>query len=178
MRTNLLCIFVLMGACGGKPSGDAIVEMGTGQTAFESLVEDQDLVLVAGMQGGFHFIVNASMSGIEPGDPTMPGLLANPQTGFSFFTEGGDRVDARISPYRLGYRERTDSELLQLPSGRILPIADGISPDTIYDQRIRLRVEIRSNDEVSAVDEVHVMARRDPNPPVGLDAGPDAPVAP
>lgn len=169
-----LALVLAASGCDCNGSSDAIAEIGTGSTAFMSLTEDQDLELISGPQGGYHFIVNASMLGLNPGDPSMPGLLANPETQFGIFREDGERLDANFPPYRLGYRERIDgSELLQLPSGRILALEDSIDPNTVYDQRIRLTLEIREDGGGSASDDVFIIAREDATPPI--DAGvPDA----
>ena len=180
MRWSLLFVYALMaGGCDCGNGSDAIAEIGTGTTSFELLEDGQDLELIAGQQGGYHFIVNASMAGIEPGTPSMPGLLSNPATSFGIFSEAGDRLDAQFPPYRLGYRERTDgSAMFQLPSGRILALADGVDPETLYDQRVELRVEIREEDGPRANDEVFIVAREgEPLPMVDagpIDAGTDA----
>src|SRR5687768_3319811 len=71
------------GGSGDGPPMEGEVELGTGTTEFEPLADESELGLVAGPQGGHHFIVHVRMSGMVPGDPTMPGLIGNPSTRFT-----------------------------------------------------------------------------------------------
>ena len=154
-------------ACGGNDgNGKASATLGTGTTSFESLVAEQELELLEGTQGGHHFIAHARMTGIEPGDPAMPGLLSNPGTQFYVFTEGGDRIDLRFPPYRIGYRPADDGSL-ELPSGRILAV-DEDRVSEIMNQRVRIRVEIFEEDGAMAADELFVVVKEVPLP---ADAG-------
>jgi hypothetical protein len=91
--------------CDSQPRADAgpeEIELGTGGLNFESLEDGQSLLLVAGTQGGYHFVVNARIRGLLSGDPSMPDALGNPQTRFSMFDEGGRQIDIMPRPYRLG----------------------------------------------------------------------------
>jgi hypothetical protein len=187
--TRYLLIFSLSlahaaGACGddGGPSADAgpqEIELGTGGIAFEPLEEDQNLLLVSGTQGGFHFVVNARIRGFLTGNPSVPDELGNPLTRFSIFEEGGRQIDIMPRPYRLGYRAGDDG-WFELPSGRILQvdqelvINEGLVP-AIYGERVRLFVEVRDAMGTEAEAEIWVIAEQDFSPDGGLfvDAGVD-----
>jgi len=148
--------------CDGNDNSSAEAILGTGTTSFTSLVAEQELDLLAGTQGGHHFIAHARMRGIDPGDPSMPGLLTNPATQFFVFTESGDRIDARFPPYRIGYRNADDGSL-ELPSGRILAL-DEAQVSGVLNQRVKIRVEISQDDGPMASDEVFVVVHEVPLP--------------
>jgi hypothetical protein len=170
--------------CDSQPKADAgpeEIELGTGGLNFEPLEDDQPLLLVAGIQGGYHFVVNARIRGLLSGDPSVPDALGNPQTRFTIFDEDGRQIDNMPRPYRLGYREIEDG-WFELPSGRILQIDqqlvidEGLVP-AIYTQRVRLTVEIRDARGTEASAELWVVPEQDISPDAGLfqpDAGPDA----
>lgn len=175
----VILALILWACCGSDPSdlGDGVIELGTGSLAFEPLAPDAPLVLVNGTQGGNHFIVNARIQGLLPGNPSRPGQLGNPLTRFLLFREDGTRIDALLPPYRLGYRESGDWH--ELPSGTILRVNqemiddEGLVP-AIYGERIRIRVEIRDASEEEAGAEIWVIPTQDQSPDAGLflpDAG-------
>jgi hypothetical protein len=165
VRANicLAWIFALSGAglaaCGGggddgdpqDGASDATVELGTGTTAFEPLAEDSELVLVAGPQGGHHFIVHARMSGLLPGDPTQPGLLENPATRFTVRDEAGDRLDVNMAPYRLGYEP--DGDAYVLTSGHIVQVVEEAVASLYAGARTHIAVEVTDSDGESASDD-------------------------
>ncbi len=135
-------------ACGSDPpSGPATIEIGTGALDFEPLTEGQGLGIVAGPQGGYHFIINARMHDLLPGDPSSVSALGNPLTRFAIYLEDDSRVDIMAQPYRLGYRDGPDG-WYELPSGRILQLSDELIANEdlipeIYGQNVRVEVEIR-----------------------------------
>jgi len=137
----------------GGPVGS--VELGTGTTAFEPIGEESDLVLVAGPQGGHHFVVHARISGLDPGDPSQPGLVSNPATRFSVTDEDGARLELEMYPYRLGY-ELVDGDYV-LPSGRIVQVEEA-SVASLYGSRARIEVEVTDVDGRSATDGRWVVA--------------------
>ncbi len=63
MRTFTLLIF--LAACGGdpEPPGEILVELGTGEVAFEALRDGTTLPLVAGPQGGHHVWLGFRVTG-------------------------------------------------------------------------------------------------------------------
>lgn len=167
--------------CKSPPKADAgpeEIELGTGALNFEPLMDGQGLLLVAGIQGGFHFVVNARIRGLLSGTPSIPGELGNPQTRFSIFREDGTQIDAMSRPYRLGYRA-IENGWFEMPSGRILQIdqnlvEDGLLP-TLYQEQVRLTVEIRDASGSEASAELWVVPEPDISPDAGLfqDAGID-----
>ncbi len=135
--------------------GDSTVELGTGTTAFEPVGEESELVLVAGPQGGHHFVVHARMSGLVPGDPAQPNLVGNPTTRFSVTGEDGARLEIDMAPYRLGY-ELVDGDYV-LPSGRIIQVREAAVP-SLYGSRARIEVEVTDAEGESAMDGRWVIA--------------------
>lgn len=152
----LVCVSTTVG-CGveGEAEGPAVI-IGTGEVNFEPLADMQELQLVAGPQGGYHFVANARIQDLDPGTPSMPGLLSNPSTTFSLYREDGSRIDAEGPASRLGYAP-SDDGWYELPSGRILEVSqklvkeDQIVP-AIYSERVRIQVEVLDAEgtEVSA----------------------------
>lgn len=159
---RFLCTFVLLAACGDDDTGDAgppvggTVELGTGTVAFEEVTPEMELGLVSGPQGGHHFVVHARMTGLVPGDPSAPGQIGNPSTLFTVTSEGGERLDVDMAPYRLGYEEVGDDEYV-LPSGRILQVQEDLV-DAIVGSRVLLAVRVTDVRDRIAEDEVWVNA--------------------
>ena len=180
----LILFGTLAAACGeggGKPDtgvapGDAWVELGTGVTSFEAVAANSDQTLVAGPQGGHHFIVTARMRGLQPGDPTMPGTIYNPSTRFTVWNEDGEQLDIDPPAYRLGYEE-TDDGMFVLPSGHIIQVREE-EVAALYGGRVKIRVEVEDATGATASDERWVRPMEDtsvPNGDAGVpDAGPPA----
>lgn len=170
LQTSLPLLLLIscstLGGCGeDPPSGPAVIEIGTGALDFETITEGQDLGIIAGVQGGYHFVINARIQNLLPGDPSAPNALGNPQTRFSIYLEDGSRVDNMAAPYRLGYRDGADG-WDEMPSGRILQLDDGLIADEnlipeIYGQNVRLVVEIRDTRGDESDDEIWVVATED-----------------
>lgn len=117
-------------------------EIGTGMFTFERLVDGQPLDLIAGPQGGFHFVVHARMRGLTPGDPRQPGLAENPTTYFRVLDEDGARVDVP-EVRKIGYA--SDPQVggwYALPSGRILLI-DNTLASTLYGRLLTIELQIQ-----------------------------------
>jgi hypothetical protein len=179
-RSIALALAGLAGAvgCGGGGAGadsgacrqDGEAEIGTGTTAFESVTAGQELTIVAGPQGGHHFILNARQKGLEPGDPTKPGLAGNPTTRFATYL--GDRqVDIMQPPYRLGYEDTGDG-YLTMASGHIIPFQEDALAD-VDGQTVRIEVEISDVNGLCARADTTVTAVPGPEPDGGSpDAGP------
>ncbi len=154
MRMLLPLLILPLLAC-GDPA--ATIEIGTGARAFEPLTPKQDLGIVAGSQGGYHFIINARIRGLLPGDPGQPGALGNPLTRFEVYLDD-KRVDIMAPPYRLGYRDSAE-DWHEMPSGRILQLSDQLIADEnlipdIYGKEVRIETYVRDarGDEASDVE--------------------------
>lgn len=165
-------VFALLAGCGSSGDGgggELVVEVGTGALEFEPVAPDSDWTLVAGPQGGHHFIVNARARGLVPGDPTMPGAEGNPVTTFSVFDADMNQVDLMPPPYQLGY-EATPDGWFSLTSGHIAQVIESEAA-RLVDTRVLIRVELRDSAGHSASDErwAHAVAAPVTN---GADAGP------
>ena len=133
------------------PAITGIVELGTGTTQFQSLVDEQELTLIAGPQGGYHFIVHARTQEIEPGDWERPSAEGNPITLFSAFDEDENQVDLMLPPYALGFRDLGD-DWWYLPSGRFLRVENDLAP-LLIGTRLRIEVFIEDADGAIARDQ-------------------------
>jgi hypothetical protein len=130
-----------------------VAELGTGTTAFEPLAPDQELGLVAGPQGGYHFIVHSRIREMTPGDYTQPGLPENPVTLFEVFSSDDRQIDKMYPPYHIGYMaDASDPTLYVLPSGRILQIENAEVP-AIYGTSVKIKVRVSDADGRVATDE-------------------------
>ena len=159
--------------CGDEPEDPPTggeVWLGTGTTEYRELEEDEELPLIAGPQGGHHFIVHARMSGLLPGDPTMPGLIGNPSTSFTVESEDGERLDLNMAPYRLGYRDSEVEGAYELPSGRILQVQEERVAEMIG-TRVLLRVDVTDVRGAVASDERWIVTGEELVPPPGGDGG-------
>jgi hypothetical protein len=179
-----ICIFGMLAAAGsstgcgddgGAPSCATAATLGTGTVDFEPLGTDPELPLIAGTQGGHHFIVHAQARGILPGDPTMVGIVGNPRTRFNLFNENGDEIDYMPPPYTRGYTIIGDCAY-QMPSGSILRVDDD-QVDVIRGQMVRITLRIEDSRGAVGTDERWVRVVDDPRPDGGLPDGSDAGVA-
>lgn len=163
-------------ACsGGDDDGGSggEVELGTGTLAWEPLADEAELTIIAGPQGGHHFIVHARIRDLEPGDQSVPGSEHNPTTGFfAYLADTGEQMDLGLPPYHLGYGDGDADGFSYLASGRLLILDDRAGVAQWYGQRVRLRVQVEDERGRRASDERIVIAVEDDNPPDGLaDAG-------
>lgn len=160
---RIVCpLLLVLIACGGDddapdagPPVGGTVELGTGTSRFEEIEPEGELGLVAGPQGGHHFIVHARMTGLVPGDPSSPGEIGNPSTRFTVESEDGARLDIDMAPYRLGYEELGEDGVFTLPGGRICQVLEE-AVDEIDGGRVRLRVEVTDVRDRIATDDVWV----------------------
>jgi len=171
----LLATFAACGpASGGGPDSavtpaGAWAEIGTGSSGFEELAAEGEIDLIAGPQGGHHFIVHARIHGLQPGDPRTPGVVENPSTLFSVWSESGEQLDIVPPPYKLGYEEVSD-DVYSLASGHIIQVREDVV-EGLYGARLRLRVEVTDAAGAKVIDERWVVAAEGPDDPL-YDAGP------
>jgi hypothetical protein len=159
------------GACDGPPveavvdagatidaTPGGVAEIGTGMLEFEPVAAEEELGLVAGPQGGYHFIVHARIREMEPGDPMRAGIPENPFTRFTCFSEDGRRIDVGVPPgLRIGYRTG-DGGWYELPSGRILQIYNEEVPGVVG-QRVKISVDVSDAAGHRAIDERWIVVR-------------------
>ena len=156
--------------CGSDSSGSGgEAEIGTGTVAIEPLSDGDRLDLIAGQQGGFHFVVHARMRGLSPGEPRQPGHPSNPTTYLRVLDEDGERVD--LPEVRsLGYVAEAppgdasppssppaDDLWYALPSARIVLIDNDRVAD-LYDRPVTLEIFIEDVEGRTATASVEVIA--------------------
>ena len=144
-------------ACGAptEPGDGPGAEIGTGTLVFDPLEDGQPLDLIAGIQGGFHFVLHARMAGLEPGDAQQSSHPDNPVTRFRVLDQAGARVD--IEEVRtVGYEDVGDG-WHALASGRIVRIANDRVP-ALYGTEVRIQLRIDDVHGRVAQDEVRVIA--------------------
>lgn len=171
----VLAVLAVLAGCPDDPAPGrdagpaAMAELGTGMFGFERLVEGQALDLIAGPQGGFHFVVHARMRGMTPGDPRQPGQPGNPSTFFRALDENGERVDvAEIR--QIGYVPDPQVDgWYALPSGRILLIQNAVAR-SLYGRPVTIELQIQDAAGRMAGDSVRITAIAFPP-----DAGPGRP---
>lgn len=152
-------------------------EIGTGMVDFEPIADGERFPLIAGPQGGHHFVLHSRMSGLAPGDVSNPGDPDNPSTFFMVINENGDRVEFLSEPYTFGYEEAEDG-WLKIRSARIVVVVQSMI-DTLIDRPVRLRLEIQDVDGRVAMDEVLVDVFEVPLPDAATGApGPRAESSP
>jgi len=157
---NSLIFLLCFSACSDDASlGDARIELGTGTVDFVPIADGDELEVIAGPQGGYHFVVHARAWGIVPGDPRSPGIPVNPSTTFAAY-QGEVPIDLGLPPYRLGYQDDGDGGLV-LPSARILQLQQEVVPD-VYGTEVRITVTVRDDDGDSATDERVIRAIEGP----------------
>lgn len=61
-----LLLGLVLAACGGPAPAPAELIIGTGETGFEPLAQDQDVTLVRGPQGGVHLWMSLRAQGLQP----------------------------------------------------------------------------------------------------------------
>ncbi len=137
------------------PDGPPTVEIGTGMFAFEPLVAGQELDLIAGPQGGYHFILHARMRGMKAGDPRRLDGPENPTTLFAVEDASGRRVDI-VEVRNLGYEDSEEPMGWKaLPSGRIVRVYNN-EVDALYGELVTLIVEVRDIDGRSASNSIQI----------------------
>jgi hypothetical protein len=104
----------------GNPSA-GVVELGTGITEFEPLLDGQELELHEGPQGGFHFFLHARLQGLFPGELEDRATL--PYTHFTAEFADGTEIGLLECASRLPYEVEGPGSH-SLGGGRFLPIRD------------------------------------------------------
>lgn len=159
-----LVVLLALPACGGgddvADAGPAVAELGTGIDGFEPITNGQDLFVVQGPQGGYHFFGSVTATGVEPGNPDDLSDPRNPNTVFRVF-RGDARVDLDASDFTQGLRPVAGTGGVGMV-GRlvILDITDDAQLDGV---EVRIEVEIRDVNGATARDQRTVIAVPHPN---------------
>jgi hypothetical protein len=146
--------------CAGAPVEPAI-DLGTGEFAFEPLVEGGEILVVHGPQGGYHLLGSVRTVGLNAGDPDVLGSPENPTVTFRALR--GDVDLTRTGPYVQGLDPRLDDPegFTHEMVGRlcILDIADD---DELVGQTVRFEVEVTDVDGVTRSDARDLVVQPDP----------------
>jgi hypothetical protein len=160
MRFGLLACFGLVactGASGPTPPAPA-VELGTGEESFEALADYDEIFIVQGPQGGYHFTASLLAWGVNAGNPDDLGDPSNPTITFRAF-EGSTQVDIGVE-YTQGLKDGGEEFRYQLLGRRVIL---AIESDTELDGReVRLEVELSDADGNVLTDERTLMAEPHP----------------
>jgi len=138
-----------------EPGGEAA--LGTGYDGFEPLGEE--IGIIAGPQGGFHVNLNARVRGLDFGNPEDLLDPRNPSTSFAIHRLD-ERLDIMVCPVRLAY-EASDGEFGELQRGVsvVFELAGGQAIDELFDQVVRLEVEVVDADGRHSSDDRTVTLR-------------------
>jgi hypothetical protein len=162
---------LLLAGCGGGGGTDAgggadVVlpdtgtgpgaELGTGEVAFETLTGGQELFVIQGPQGGFHFLGAVRAWGIEHGNPEMLADPDNPTTEFRVFRAGA-RIDLMASRYVQGLRAVGGRRDLCEMINRLV-ILDITSDDVLDGVEVEMEVTITDVDGVVVTDRRPIVA--------------------
>ena len=129
------------------PDRDAVPggQIDVGRPApFEAFLDNDDLTLVIGPQGGVHIDIQARMSGLVPGDPDNPVSEDNPYTRFFAYDQDEVQVSAIPCAFRIAYTD--DGEGLSLDHDVVLFLKNEHVAPATAERRIgqtwRIGVEI------------------------------------
>lgn len=162
-RRSLVGLGLLLVACEGSPvepfdAGapmEPTVEIGTGELEFEPIEDGQELELILGPQGGYHFLASMQVTGVEPGTRTDLNDPRNPTTEFRAWV-GDTRVDLRASSYTQGLDLQPDGEGYEM-IGRLL-ILDITSNSELAGMATRVEVLVTDADGIMLQDDRTVVA--------------------
>jgi len=163
----LVALLAASGAAGCAADGAADpvppeVTLGTGDVSFESLQSGDDIYIVQGPQGGFHFFGSVLVRGIDPGDPDNLDAPDNPTTDFQVWS-GGARVDVMAAHYVQGLEPGPDANTYEM-IGRLV-ILDIQADDELAGAQVRFLVSVTDTAGNSASCELMLTAVRHPNNP-------------
>ncbi len=153
VRTLVVATALVAIACADDPQPeplDPAVTLGGGIDSFESITDGDDVFIVQGPQGGFHFFGSVRMQGIDPGDPEDLSDPSNPTTSFTV-TVAGSRVDANASNYTQGLDPAAASRTYEMV-GRLV-ILDIQQDDELADTEVVFRVQVTDTRGNSASDQ-------------------------
>jgi hypothetical protein len=130
------------------------VMLGTGEDAFVPMPNEVRVVM--GPQGGFHFTVHARIMGLSPGDPDRVDATT-PRTRFvGTIEDDGTVVNASLCPIRVTYRS-IGADTFELAHSSALVMPNEIAPTT-FNRRIRIAVEVLDANGLLARQEQVVLA--------------------
>ena len=140
---------------GGVPDGateEGSVEIGTGEDQMQILEPEQELVLIHGLQGLFHFEIRTRIYGLDGGEigDTDPDNL--PATLVTAYDAEGVRLDGNSCGFRTAYEP--GEEYSELPY--IRPLVFGLASRPADGDRVRIVAEVYDQSDRYATSEVWV----------------------
>lgn len=153
---------------GSGTPGDGEVQLGTGDTAFDPMVDEQEVEVHRGIQGLVHIFLRARVRGLDEGNEDD--MNTQPYTLFSGHFENGDPIGLFECAMRLPYPIESDPDYLMLDGPRAFVLNED-AVDTIVGQRVLLRVDVLDIEGRYATDEHWVRAYGAPGE-FPADAGP------
>lgn len=124
------------------------LEIGTGEESFGALADGDDILIVQGPQGGYHFNGSVRAWGVNAGNPDDLGDPSNPTITFRAF-EGSTQIDIGVE-YTQGLKDAGEPFTYQLVGRRV--ILDITNDDQLDGHEVRLEVQIDDVDGNSLVD--------------------------
>ena len=150
------------GSTGGGPdAGPAGVTIGTGQTTFEPLADQDSIFIVQGPQGGYHFLGSFAARGIDPGDPDDLSDPDNPTSEFRVFVGELRRDLAAANRFKQGLESIPGTGAVGTV-GRLV-ILDIQDDDELADVMVRFEVSVTDSRGATAEDAVDLVAVPHPN---------------
>jgi len=163
-RRTALALAALLASCSSaaeKASVDAgppSLEIGTGSTKFEPLVEGGEILIVQGPQGGYHFFGSLNAKNINPGNSEDLLDPSNPNTTFAAYADGV-QIDVGASTYRQGLESTTAGE--QMIGRRV--ILDIVDDSELAGKEVRFVVKVQDADGIMLRDERKLIATPHPD---------------
>ena len=154
-----------LGACAADVPGDPVapgeagLELGTGQTAFEPLADGDAADVYMGLQGGMHFFGSVRVHGISPGDRTRPRNADYQPTTRFVVTRGAETLAEVEQTLPLTAIEGGGHELVGVVLRLFLPEVDPPSPSDVAGQSLLLEASVMDNDTNMATATVRLVGR-------------------
>ena len=146
--------------------GDAPIVLGAGQYEFQPVRDGGLIGLFHGPQGGFHFPLNAKISGMKTGVPTD--FSSGPLSLFSVLDESGTALSYFPCAIKYPY-VATDNGMFALARPEAMVIPNARVPD-IYGHTVTVGVEIVDDEGHYAIAHARVIV--EPYlPPIRHDDG-------
>lgn len=146
---RFFALSVLLASCAAP--GELSVELGTGEAAFETMVGEPTLPLVAGPQGGHHVWISLRVAGASSDrvDLTVDVIPLDAATA------PPAREPVRV---QLERRESGDAELVGWP-------AELVDPGCAIGERVAVRASVRDVDGSDGMDERVIVVGAGAHPP-------------
>ena len=158
----LKLVALCLSLSGCADNGLAEVELGTGEIAFEPISEGQDLELIRGPQGGYHFLVSIRTKNLVGGDRGDLGNPTNPTITLDVVHDGESLII--IGPITQGLDAAPVSErpFTHQMTGRFA-IVDVADDEQLEGEIVTLSVVVEDSEGVIVEDSVDVRSVAHPD---------------